>query len=72
MCQNFHMNFSISRLMAASTQGGAQASLGSGDDAFSLPALAVFAAMETPLHLPLITRLGPAAAAVAWVELDDR
>lgn len=71
MCKDFHMHFPCSGLMAASAKGGAQSAFGPRDDAFGLPALAIFATVKTPLHLPSITCLGPTAAAIARVELDD-
>src|ERR1700677_54502 len=72
MGKDFHMHFSCSGLIAASAKGGAQSAFGSRDDALGLPALAIFTTVKTPLHLPSVTGLGPATAAVARIELDDR
>ena len=42
------------------------------EGAFGLPALAVLAAVETPLHLPPVLALGPLAALATSVDRDDR
>jgi len=72
MCKDFHVHFPCSGLMAASAKSGAQSAFDPRDDALGLPALTVFTAVKTPLHLTSITCLGPATAAIARVELDDR
>ena len=72
MCKDFHVHFSCSGLMGASAKGRAQSAFGSRDDALGLPALPVFSAVKTPLHLTSITCLGPATTAIARIEFDDR
>src|SRR3981189_1705729 len=58
--------------MGAARQAGAQAPLDLRDRAFRLPALAVFAAVKTPLHRAAVAARGPFASGPPPVEFDDR
>jgi len=51
----------MKQMMAASAKSRAQSAFGPRDDAFGLPALAIFTVVKTPLHLTPITCLGPTA-----------
>jgi len=52
-------------------QSGTQQAFVTRESAFGLPALAILAAVKTPLHLPPILGLGPLAALAAAVDGDD-
>lgn len=70
MSQYLHITFTFSGAIASTAKGRSQATLKPGDDALDLPALPIFASMETLSHLPPEPLLGPAACTSA-IQIDD-
>ncbi len=65
------MTFTLARGVGATPQGGTEQPLVPRERTFGLPALAVLAAVETPLHLPPVLGLGLLAAVAAAIHRDD-
>src|SRR5262245_38300428 len=72
MGQHTEVTFTFTRGIGAATQGRAEQSFVARESAFSLPALTVFASVETSLHLPPVLGLWPLAALATPVDWDDR
>ena len=71
MSQNSEDHLHLLLPPPATTQGGSQAPLVTGDRALDLPALAVEASVKSTLHLPAVLGLGPLEG-VPLASRDDR
>ena len=72
MSQYPEKTLALTRCLRAATKSRPKQSLMARKGTFGLPALAVLAAMETPLHLSSVFTLGPLAALTTPVQGDDR
>jgi hypothetical protein len=70
--QHAEVTLTFARYIGTPAQGRTEKSLVTRKSAFDLPALAVLAPVETPLHLPPVFRLGPLAAVATSVDRNYR
>ena len=71
MGEHAQVTLALARRIRLAPQGRAEQPLVPGEGTLHLPALAVDAAVEAPLHLPAVLGLGPLAAVAPAVERAD-